>query len=810
MDSESKNKNSQTILTKRQSETESTTDADLVTAFPDPVHVAKNDRASFANWYRLVDGYRVNLVLLRTARTDPILKEILLPHLSLAACRNRDRMDVDTVVEICSPEVRKGLQRANWIVQTLVPEVYRLYDGNKEGVLKIPVSVCPASWGTLLIADKEKGKILSARLHYPVDVVEIVSGLICPVAITYRHGLLLIADVGKQQILCFDLTGDHFLNPEKMTVKQLRKALKDRRLLPPGNNSKKGELQKALKSWMDANSTSDRNGQTKLHTVEIVNQPTIQAAAVVFSEQGTDNFYAAEMSEQVHEISLTINGLNANANVLRSIDVTVGSLFGIVRTNRDSELYVSSSAVNGGLFRVNLATGHCECVLSNGSEDLQCVHGICAKMDGTVVMVDRGDHKVKEFKEDLDEVRVLAGSGRSGTKDGSETSASFSQPTAVCCEEGADTVYVLDTSIGRLKMITSTLALTTFLENLWKFLTAFQLTSEDVSGLEEAIDLTQSYYSFLEKASLKVQQIKGSTAKTQGPDGTLSSSTLNSVEMILLGLNRLKEDVIHLNPEYLKDIEVRSLLTLFVENFFSSMRGGNTITPTVLDFCRRFPRCTNELLKRVTKNPFNYFTNPKASYYVQPSMKDVLIQFSELAKLPKPSKGSLAPKQITELRQWASINGKSVRQNTTRNFSTKDKPGTFPLNVYEASPPKENTVDFTALLGESSTDGNKEREDSGQDRADIEILHPNGTFVLFPHICRPGSLPTSTFYIVKLLEDLPDDDHFAHVRTEWYAQDLVDPLLFTTTEKEYTVSKDGIKGIIIIPTSILTTSCCGC
>ena len=115
------------------------------------------------------------------------------------------------------------------------------------------------------------------------------------------------------------------MNPEKVTVKQLRKALKDRRLLPPGNNSKKGELQKALKSWMDANSTSDRNGKTKLHTVEIVNQPTIQATAVVFSEQGTDNFYAAEMSGQVHEISLTINGLNANANVLRSIDVTVGS-----------------------------------------------------------------------------------------------------------------------------------------------------------------------------------------------------------------------------------------------------------------------------------------------------------------------------------------------------------------------------------------------------------------------------------------------------------------------------------------------------
>lgn len=46
-------------------------------------------------------------------------------------------------------------------------------------------------------------------------------------------------------------------------------------------------------------------------------------------------------------------------------------------------------------------------------------------MDGIVVMVDRGDYKVKEFKEDFDEVRVLVGFGRSGIKDGSEISVSF-------------------------------------------------------------------------------------------------------------------------------------------------------------------------------------------------------------------------------------------------------------------------------------------------------------------------------------------------------------------------------------------------
>ena len=31
-------------------------------------------------------------------------------------------------------------------------------------------------------------------------------------AITYRHWLLLIAELGTQKLVCLDLTGDHFLN----------------------------------------------------------------------------------------------------------------------------------------------------------------------------------------------------------------------------------------------------------------------------------------------------------------------------------------------------------------------------------------------------------------------------------------------------------------------------------------------------------------------------------------------------------------------------------------------------------------------
>ena len=82
-------------------------------------------------------------------------------------------------------------------------------------MLRSPVSVCPAFWGTILISDKDKGKIFSARLHYPVDVKEVVPGLNNPVGIAFKDGLLLIAELGEKRIACCDLTREYFLKPRE-------------------------------------------------------------------------------------------------------------------------------------------------------------------------------------------------------------------------------------------------------------------------------------------------------------------------------------------------------------------------------------------------------------------------------------------------------------------------------------------------------------------------------------------------------------------------------------------------------------------
>ena len=96
---------------------------------------------------------------------------------------------------------------------------------------------------------------------------------------------------------------------------------------------------------------------------------------------------------------------------------------------------VCSSADAGGLFLVNFQAGHCERVLSNGSESLKQVHGICSKSDGKVVLVDRGANKVKECYVGSKQVTNLAGSGHTESRDGCDLTASFSQPKGVCCEK---------------------------------------------------------------------------------------------------------------------------------------------------------------------------------------------------------------------------------------------------------------------------------------------------------------------------------------------------------------------------------------
>ena len=236
---------------------------------PDGVHVSKRLARHFSNWYLLIDGYRVSRVMLRTLRNDPELKDHLRPILTLAACRNRDRMDTKSVVEISCVKVRATIQeKGGTATETLIPEKYRIYEANKPGTLVSPVALCLGPNSIMFMADVAQGKIFSAKLHYPVDISELCAGLSNPIALCYTNGMLLIAESGASVLKCVDFECRNVYNPESMTLKQLGKALRERGLWQP-QLKKKNEMQLMLRNWLGSGTSGHEKSRSGKNVVPV-------------------------------------------------------------------------------------------------------------------------------------------------------------------------------------------------------------------------------------------------------------------------------------------------------------------------------------------------------------------------------------------------------------------------------------------------------------------------------------------------------------------------------------------------------------
>ena len=106
----------------------------------------------------------------------------------------------------------------------------------------------------------------------------------------------------------------------------------------------------------------------------------------------------------------------------------------------------------------------------------------------------------------------------------------------------------------------------------------------------------------------------GTTAVTQGPQGTVSSVVaVEDERTILKSLRDIKDLLDRFNPSLITKFSIKSLV---VENTFSEMRSGATDTPLQLEFDYIFSKAIKERLKRKCCTPFTYFTATK-SYYPQ-------------------------------------------------------------------------------------------------------------------------------------------------------------------------------------------------
>ena len=79
------------------------------------------------------------------------------------------------------------------------------------------------------------------------------------------------------------------------------------------------------------------------------------------------------------------------------------------------------------------------------------------------------------------------------------------------------------------------------------------------------------------------------TATTNGPEGTVSQKTQQSVQLLLRGVNRLLENINTINPEFAKHIDWSTLLTTIVENLHAVPHFRHetfSVLQYVMDLCK--------------------------------------------------------------------------------------------------------------------------------------------------------------------------------------------------------------------------------
>ena len=104
----------------------------------------------------------------------------------------------------------------------------------------------------------------------------------------------------------------------------------------------------------------------------------------------------------------------------------------------------------------------------------------------------------------------------------------------------------------------------------------------------------------------------GRGGSLQGPQGTPSSKSIKSVQIILESLQRLIKTLSYVNANYIMQLHLASLLTLVVECLFSKMRSRPPMK-TVLEYPQLLGPTMKESIKQLTNAAFITSLHPPHS-----------------------------------------------------------------------------------------------------------------------------------------------------------------------------------------------------
>ena len=575
-----------------------------------PYNIKSVRSAEFWYWIDM-NGYLVNVRLLLVLRRE---KEDIKKCLSLKALRNKDRMDVETAIEIHREKVQRVIpdQRKS---STLVPELeFKHWKKNGANILKCPSGVSfSAKYSKLFVTDRLLHSVYMVDMHCPSNVTLITGGVEQgyangigrkakfnnPSGIVAHGDQLYICDQGNGRIRVVDVASlfCHFSqipqhgeesenDKEECAVRRVHKVeVRDLSLSFEGDEVSCLESPYAI--------CASVKQQFQLYISDIWQHKIFVISSI---SQDEENFGG-------HIRKVRCFG---RSSVLTSLAVT------------QDEQYLLVGDCNENASKIHI------CCLDNLEEtrsisNISCPMGIVVTEERTVFVSSCKEHGLycaqqDEIVLDTGALTLACGSTRPGHRDG--INSEWNMHSALCAY--LNTVFVCDIGNKAVRILTSAKKLLPLQKEMAKYANVFRLDKEALQKdlpvtFDEHLKHVQEVNSFF---SEQEQQAFERTGKlnTNGPDMTVARCTRQSFQIVLDSLTSLSNTLTEIGMDHLLDsIRFESLTTLGVECFFKAMRADHDM-PTIAGYAYKRARCVKDDIMRIYQKRFSYFTGPNSFY----------------------------------------------------------------------------------------------------------------------------------------------------------------------------------------------------
>ena len=157
----------------------------------------------------------------------------------------------------------------------------------------------------------------------------------------------------------------------------------------------------------------------------------------------------------------------------------------------------------------------------------------------------------------------------------------------------AEHYFVSDIAARTIKLVSGLTGTVSFLRNVGCLHDSFGIGARTIDAvqlsLQDAVCNVSSVNAYIKNTVAEVRQYykMKETAATDGPEGTVSSKTQESLVLLERGTEQLRDNVKNVNEDYLGDIDLCTLLTTQLENLRAVSHFKNEIF-TALQYAQVF------------------------------------------------------------------------------------------------------------------------------------------------------------------------------------------------------------------------------